>query len=144
MTKKEACIITAYTGILMLGFSDFHKYAEDRLGRPIQTVEFGDQKFLDELKEKVSKEFVKITKNLDDIEDMTTYYSDMIDSFACDFKLALDGKHSLSDLEDKINNKDYSLGTDIRKLSELDFRIRQGTLKIVSDKSRLNKLIEED
>lgn len=145
MTKKEALVVTAYTGILVVNsFPEFHRFAEDVLGRPIQTAEFADTDLLNELKGAVSKEFFEITHSLCDTEDMTAYYSDMIAAFSADFELAREGEHSLSDLQGKISNGDYLLGVDINKLSELDFRIRQGTLKIVSDKSRLNKLIEED
>ena len=37
MTKREAAIITAYTGILIGKFNDFHKYIEEKAGRGVYT-----------------------------------------------------------------------------------------------------------
>ena len=32
MTKKEAAIVSAYTGVLIGKFDEFHKYAEKAMG----------------------------------------------------------------------------------------------------------------
>lgn len=40
MTIKEAAIVSAYTGILIGEFGEFHKYAEKVMGRSIMTHEF--------------------------------------------------------------------------------------------------------
>lgn len=58
MTKREAAIISAYTGYLIGEFSDFHAYAEEVMGRPIFTHEFPN--IADELKEKSKKDFMSI------------------------------------------------------------------------------------
>jgi hypothetical protein len=39
MTKREAAIISAYTGILVGKFSDMHALIEEVLGRPVVTIQ---------------------------------------------------------------------------------------------------------
>lgn len=58
MTKREAAIVSAYTGYLIGEFSDFHSYAEEIMERPIFTHEFPDIAY--ELKEKSKKDFMSI------------------------------------------------------------------------------------
>lgn len=58
MTKREAAIVSAYTGYLIGEFSDFHAYAEEIMGRPLFTHEFPS--IADELKEKSKKDFMSI------------------------------------------------------------------------------------
>ena len=58
MTKREAAIVSAYTGYLIGEFSDFQAYAEEILGRPLFTHEF--PYFAEELKEKSKKDFMSI------------------------------------------------------------------------------------
>lgn len=58
MTKREAAIVSAYTGYLIGSFSDFHAYAEEIFGRPIFTHEFPS--IVEELKEKSKKDFMSI------------------------------------------------------------------------------------
>lgn len=40
LTKEQAIVLTGFTGICMVSFSDFHEDVEKRLGRPILTHEF--------------------------------------------------------------------------------------------------------
>lgn len=58
MTKREAAIVSAYTGYLIGEFSDFQAYAEEIMGRPIFTHEFPS--IADELNEKSKKDFMSI------------------------------------------------------------------------------------
>lgn len=58
MTKKEAAIISAYTGYLIGEFSDFQAYAEEIMGRPIFTHDLTRLEY--ELKEKSKKDFMSI------------------------------------------------------------------------------------
>ena len=60
MTKREAAIVTAYTGILIGTFSDFQEFAEVILDRPVFTHEFATGGVWDELKELVKPLFVGI------------------------------------------------------------------------------------
>ena len=61
MTKKEAAIVSAYTGILIGEFSDLHEYIEKILGRPVFTHELADKELWVEIKEKSRKDFINIT-----------------------------------------------------------------------------------
>lgn len=58
MTKREAAIVSAYTGYLIGEFSDFQSYAEGVMGRPIFTHEF--PYIAEELKDKSKKDFMSI------------------------------------------------------------------------------------
>lgn len=60
MTKREAAIVTAYTGILIGEFSDFHKYVEEIMRRPVFTHEMGDKKTVDRIKGLAKPDFVSI------------------------------------------------------------------------------------
>ena len=50
LTKEQAAIIGAYTGIALGPFSDIHEYAERILGRPIWTHEFASKTVIAELR----------------------------------------------------------------------------------------------
>lgn len=58
MTKIEAAIVSAYTGILIGEFEDFHDYAEEIMRRSVFTHEF--PYIADELKKKSKKDFMNI------------------------------------------------------------------------------------
>ena len=60
LTKEQAVILSAYTGILMCKFSDFQKYAEKKLGRSIWTHEFASPDLTEELKLKSKDEFMQL------------------------------------------------------------------------------------
>jgi hypothetical protein len=61
MTKREAAIVSAYTGFLLGYFTDLHEYIEEILGRPVWTHEMASESFADELKEAARADFVAIT-----------------------------------------------------------------------------------
>ncbi len=53
MDKKEAILISAFTGFLLTkNFADVHKFCEDLLGRPIWTHKFASRTIQEEIKEK--------------------------------------------------------------------------------------------
>lgn len=58
MTKREAAIVSAYTGYLIGEFSDFHAYAEEIIGRPIFVHELSS--IAENLKENSRKDFMSI------------------------------------------------------------------------------------
>lgn len=58
MTKREAAIVSAYTGYLIGEFKDFHAYSEEIMGRPLFTHEFPS--IVEELKEASKKDFTSI------------------------------------------------------------------------------------
>lgn len=60
MTKREAAIVSAYTGILLGNFSDMHEYVEEIMGGPVWTHQFGDKDFVEKVKEKSKNDFITI------------------------------------------------------------------------------------
>ncbi len=73
MTDREKAIVMAYTGICTLTgtkFAIFHKYVEDIMGRPIQTIELGSKNVRDEIKEKSEDDFIALCK--EDQEQLVT------------------------------------------------------------------------
>lgn len=60
MTKKEAAIISAYTGILLGKFSDFHAYVETLLDRPVLTHELANDALFDKIRRLAKKDFMTL------------------------------------------------------------------------------------
>ena len=61
MTKKEAVLISAYTGFLLTkDFSDVHGFCEELLGRPIWTHEFADELLHKEIREKCKPQIIEM------------------------------------------------------------------------------------
>jgi len=60
MTKKEAAIVSAYTGMLIGKFSDMCEYAETILQRPISALQFANKELSKEIKEKSKQDFCNI------------------------------------------------------------------------------------
>lgn len=60
MTKQEKLIVTAYTGILMVDWDEFHKFAEELLGRPIYTHEFDKEEVTNEIVNAVRDDFMRL------------------------------------------------------------------------------------
>jgi hypothetical protein len=60
MTKQEAAIISAYTGVLIGKFSDTHEYIERILKRPVFTHELGNKKIWEQIKSNSYNDFVSI------------------------------------------------------------------------------------
>lgn len=61
MTKREAAIVSAYTGYLIGDFDEMHKYTEEIMGRSVCTHELGNKKFAEEIHELSKKDFRSIT-----------------------------------------------------------------------------------
>ncbi len=61
MTKKEAAIVSAYTGILIGEIAEMHKYIEQIMGGPVWTHELADRNMWDKIKEKSRHDFMSIT-----------------------------------------------------------------------------------
>ena len=62
LTKEQAVIIMAFTGIACCPFSEFHEYAEQKLGRPIFTHEFGRKEVMEQLKMVCRDDFLAICR----------------------------------------------------------------------------------
>ncbi len=60
LTKEQAAIIGAFTGIACGPFSDLHGYAERVLGRPIWTHQFANKALMAELKEAARDDFIAL------------------------------------------------------------------------------------
>jgi hypothetical protein len=60
MTKREAAIVSAYTGILVGEFADCHKYIEKIMDRPVLIHELGDKDISDRIKELAMDDFLNI------------------------------------------------------------------------------------
>ena len=64
MTKLEGAIISAFTGNLCCNFNEMHKYAEEKLGRPVFTHEFASKEVANKLKEKARPDFLALMEGL--------------------------------------------------------------------------------
>jgi len=60
LTKEQAAIIGAFTGVTCGPFKDIHEYVERKIGRPIMTHEFADKKFTADIKNTVREDFISI------------------------------------------------------------------------------------
>ena len=61
MKHRPDLVMTAYTGIIFCkNFSEFHKYAELLLSRPIFTHELADEIIKEKLRELTEKEYKKV------------------------------------------------------------------------------------
>ena len=60
MNKREAAIVSAYTGYLIGDFSEMQKYAEEKLKRPIWTHELAREEIWNELREAAKPDFVSM------------------------------------------------------------------------------------
>lgn len=64
LTKEQAAIIGAYTGITAGPFSDIHEYIEKIMGRPVFIHELADENLCDEIREKAKPDFLAICVDL--------------------------------------------------------------------------------
>ena len=60
LTKEQAVIISGFTGILCGEFSELHNDVEKRLGRSVQTFEFGGKEFIAEVKKLYESDFIEM------------------------------------------------------------------------------------
>lgn len=60
MTKQEKLIVTAYTGVLMVDWGEFHKFAEELLGRPIYSHEFDEEEVTNKIVNAVRDDFMRL------------------------------------------------------------------------------------
>ena len=66
MNKREAAIITAYTGVFfnVAVFSEFHKYVEEKFNRPFLSHEMASQEFWDKMKLLSKDDFCSLAKEV--------------------------------------------------------------------------------
>ena len=65
MKKKEAAIVSAYTGFMLGEFSELHKYIEEIMGRPVMTHELGCRDMAEKIKELAKEDFMRLEVNDD-------------------------------------------------------------------------------
>lgn len=59
MTKREAAIVSAYTGVMLGKFSDMHEYVEELIG-PVWTHHLADKEIVARIKEASKQDFVEL------------------------------------------------------------------------------------
>jgi hypothetical protein len=64
MTKYEAAVISAYTGIVFCDFPSIHEYIEKILDRPVFTHELARESVVKEIKDASKADFFEIVNNL--------------------------------------------------------------------------------
>ena len=57
LTREQAKIVGAYTGILAGPFDDLHEYIEQLMGRPVWTHELASKELAAEIKEAARSDF---------------------------------------------------------------------------------------
>ena len=60
LTRRQAAIITAYTGITCGPFEAFYEYAQKLLGRPVWSHEFASKELSAQIKELATEDFLNI------------------------------------------------------------------------------------
>lgn len=65
LSRRDAAIIGAFTGVVMGPFEDIQFYADSIMGRPTWTHEFGSKNFWEELKEKARDDFLRLCADKD-------------------------------------------------------------------------------
>jgi len=65
LTREDAAIIGAYTGICCGPFSDMHKFIEEILDRPVWTHELAYPDIWEKIKEKAEPYFMEICPDTD-------------------------------------------------------------------------------
>jgi hypothetical protein len=58
LTKKQAVVLSGFTGILHGSFSDFHEDVEKRMNFPVFTHQFADKDFVAKVKELYREDFI--------------------------------------------------------------------------------------
>jgi hypothetical protein len=64
ITKRDLAVLTAYTGYMFGEFQNFHSYAEEIVGYPILTHQFGDKQIDEKLHELSKEDFLKLHEKL--------------------------------------------------------------------------------
>ena len=60
LTKEQAIIVSAYTGLMACDFSDLYEAVEFRLGRPIFAHEFCSEELMKEIRYAFLEDFLAI------------------------------------------------------------------------------------
>ncbi|CAB4174338.1 hypothetical protein UFOVP1138_77 [uncultured Caudovirales phage] len=60
MTKREAAIVTAHTGMLVGKFEDFHAYVAEIMERPVYMHEMGIRDIAGKIKSLAQEDFIEL------------------------------------------------------------------------------------
>lgn len=60
MTKREAAIISAYTGYLLGSFDDMQRYVDEKLGMSTWTHMYARQEFADRVRAAATADFMAL------------------------------------------------------------------------------------
>lgn len=60
MTKREAAILSAFTGIMVGEFADMQAYVDELLGETTFTLQYGSRAFADRVKEAARPDFIRL------------------------------------------------------------------------------------
>jgi len=60
ITKREAAIVTAYTGYLIGSFDEAHKYIEEIMERPVYSHEMASKAIMEEIRKKAKQDFISM------------------------------------------------------------------------------------
>ena len=60
MTRREAAIVSAYTGFMCGEFSELHKYIEEIMKRPVFPHEMANERTMKEIKSKAKADFCNL------------------------------------------------------------------------------------
>lgn len=60
LTKEQAIVVSAYTGITCCDFSLLHEDVEKRLGHSVWTHQFADKDFVGKIKELYREDFISM------------------------------------------------------------------------------------
>lgn len=66
MNRREAAIVSAYTGILVGGFSELHGYIEEILERPVFTHELASDDIQHHIKSASKADFIQLSEDITD------------------------------------------------------------------------------
>lgn len=112
LTKEQAVIISGFTGILCGEFSDFHADVEKRLGRGVQTFEFGFKEFATEVKKLYEADFIEMgTADKEQAKAQTVPEG---------FVLIKDDTKTVVAIERMVEQQVEASGMDSRRLERLD------------------------
>lgn len=63
MTEHEKIVLTAYTGVMVVDdFSEFQRYADEKLGFSTTTIDFARREVWDALKEACRDDFLEVMR----------------------------------------------------------------------------------
>jgi hypothetical protein len=60
LTRQQAAIIGAYTGVLCGPFADVHETIERVIGRPVFTHEMANEGLMEEVRKRIKPEFLAL------------------------------------------------------------------------------------